>query len=107
MFFVSVIAHLSRLELKLELVRNQGDEFGISRLAFRVADSISKESLQSIQVASVPGDFDGVADSTLHSGRGGLECLGHLGIENLRDGVRVPDGPRRGYHGGAWEPYKE
>ena len=32
-------------------------------------------------------------DSTLYSGRGGLECLGHLGVQYFRDGIGVPYGP--------------
>jgi hypothetical protein len=38
-----------------------------------------------------------VADGPLYPGRRGLEGLCHLGIEDFRDGIRVPDGPRRGY----------
>ena len=51
----------------------------------------------------VPGYLDGVADGPLHPAGGSLEGLGHLGVEDLGNGVRVPDGPRRGYQ----EPSKK
>ena len=34
-----------------------------------------------------------MADSTLHSGRGGLKGFRHLGVEHLGDGIGVPYGP--------------
>ena len=88
---------LGGLQLQLELVCNQGDEFRVRGFSLGIADGIAEKSLQSIQVASVPGDFDGMADGTLHPAGGGLECLCHLGVQYLGDGIRVPDGPRRGF----------
>ena len=38
-----------------------------------------------------------MADGPLYSAGGGLEGLGYLGVQDLGDGVRVPDGPRRGF----------
>ena len=49
--------------------------------------------MQCIQVASVPGYFDGMADGPFHSAGCGLECFRHLGVEYLGDGVGVPYGP--------------
>ena len=91
------IAHLGALKLKLELVRNEGDELRIGGLALGVAHGVAEEPLQGIQIPSVPSHFNGVADGPLYSGRRGLEGLCHLGIQHLGDGVRAPDGPRRGY----------
>ena len=34
-----------------------------------------------------------MSDSTLYSGRGGLECFRHLGVQDLGDGIGVPYGP--------------
>ena len=34
-----------------------------------------------------------MADGSFHSGRGGLECFRHLGVQYLGDGVGVPYGP--------------
>jgi hypothetical protein len=34
-----------------------------------------------------------VADGPLHSGRRGLECFRHLGVQYLGDGIGVPYGP--------------
>ena len=88
---------LGTLKLKLELVRNQGDELRIGGFSLGVADGIAKESLQGIQISPVPGYLDGVANGAFYSAGRGAEVLGHLWIQHLRDGVRVPDGPRRGY----------
>ena len=91
------IGNLTGLQLKLKLVSDQGDEFGIRGFSLGIADSVSKEPLECIQVTSVPGDFNGMSESSLHPGRGSLECFCHLWIQYLGDGIRVPDGPRRGY----------
>ena len=91
------IRHLAGFQLKLQFVCDKGDEFGIRGFSLGIADGIAEESLQSVQIASVPGYFNGMADCTFHSGRSGLEGLCHLGVEHLGDGIRVPDGPRRGF----------
>ena len=93
----SELGRLGTLELKLELVRNQGDELTVGRFAFGIGNRIAEEPLEGIQVAPVPGDFNGVADGPLHSGRRGTEGFCDLRVQYLGDGVRVPDGPRRGY----------
>ena len=85
------------LELKLQFVRDKRDELGIRGFSLSVGNRIPKEPLQGIQVATVPGHFDGVTDRPFHSGRGGLECLCHLGVENLGNGVRGLSSPRRGF----------
>ena len=87
------LGHVLSLELKLELVRNQGDELRICRFSLGIADGIAEEPLQGIQIPSVPGYFDGMPDSPLHTAGCGLECLGHLGVQYLGDGVGVPYGP--------------
>ena len=84
------IRHLGGLQLQLKLIRDKGDEFGIRGFSLGIADSIAEKALQGIQVTSVPGHFDGVADRPLHSRRCGLEGLGHLGIEDFRDRVSLP-----------------
>ena len=93
----SEIGHFAGLQLQLEFIGNQGDEFRIGRFAFRIADSIAKKSLQSVQITTIPGYFDGVSDRSFHTAWRGLEGLCHLGVEYLGDGVRVPDGPQRGF----------
>ena len=96
---VSEVGNLAGLELQGQFVSDKGDEFRICGFSLGIADGIAKKSLQRIQVTSVPGDFDGVTDGSLHSGRGGLECFRHLGIEHLGDGVGVPYGPPGGLAG--------
>ena len=90
-----VICHLATLQLQLEFISDQRNKFGIGGFSFGITDGIAEKSLQSVQIASVPGHFDGVSDSALHTAGSGLEGLGHLGVEDFRDGVRVPDGPLR------------
>ena len=85
----SEIAYLRALELKLELVRNQGDELRIGGLTLGIGDGVAEEPLQRIQIPPIPGDLDGVADGPLHSAWRGAEILGHLRVEHLGDGVGV------------------
>ena len=85
----SEIRNLRRLQLKLQFISDKRNKFGIRGFSLGIADGIAEESLQSIQVASVPGYFDGMSDSTLHSGRRGLECLGYLRVQYLGDGIGV------------------
>ena len=85
-----------RFQLQGKLVCDKGDEFRICWFSFGIADCIAEKSLQSVQITSVPGNFDGVSDGPLHSGRGGLECFRHLGVEYLGDGIGVPYGQQEG-----------
>ena len=73
----SEIGNLAGFQLQLELIGNQGDEFRIRWLALGIADSIAEETLEGIQVASVPGYFDGMADSLLDARQCGRECFDH------------------------------
>ena len=85
----SEIGNLRRLQLKLQFVSDEGNEFGIGGFSFGIADGVTEKSLQRIQVSSVPGHFDGMADGPLHSGRRGLECFRHLRVQYLGDGIGV------------------
>ena len=55
----SKIGNLAGLQLKLQLVSDQGDKLRIRGFSLGIADSIPEKSLQSVQVASVPGFFVG------------------------------------------------
>lgn len=94
-----ILRRLGGFELELQFVSNQGDELRIRRLALGVAHRVAKEALQGVEIAPVPGDFNSMADGSLHSRRGGAKGLGNLGVKDLGDGVRAPDGPRRGFQG--------
>ena len=59
-FWNSEIPNLGGLQLKLELVCDEGDKFRIGGLSLGIAHGIAEEPLEGIEVASVPGDFDGV-----------------------------------------------
>ena len=85
----SEIGNLAGLQLKLQFDSDKRYKFRIRGFSLGIADSIAEKSLKCVQIASVPGNFDGMSDGTLHSGRGGLECLGDLGVQDLGDGVGV------------------
>ena len=76
-----------------KLVCNKRNKFGLRGFSLGIADRIAEKSLQSVQIPSVPGDFNGVTDGSFHSARRGLECFRHLGVQYLGDGVGVPYGP--------------
>ena len=73
----------------MQLVRNQSDELRIGGLAFGIGYRIAEEALQCIQIAPIPGDFNGVSYCPFDTGWGGAEGFGHLGVEDLGDGVGV------------------
>ena len=81
----------------MKLICNKRNKFGIRGFSLGIADGIAEKSLQSIQVAPIPGYFDGMTNCSFYPAGGGLEGLRHLGVEHLGDGIRVPDGPRRGF----------
>ena len=102
-FFVLEICHFARFQLQLKLISDKRNKFRIRGFSLGIADSIAKKSLECIQIATIPGDFDGMSDGPLDAAGGGLECLCHLGVEHLGDGIRVPDGPPGGASGqGVW-----
>ena len=76
----SEIGNLGRLQLKLQFVSDKRNKFRIGRLSFCIADGIAEEALKGIQITTIPGDFDGMPNSTLHSAWGSLECFCHLGV---------------------------
>ena len=88
MDFHSILGRLGALELQLKPVRNERNELTIGGLSLGVADGVAEEALQGVQVAPVPGHFDGVADGPLYPAGSGLEGFGYLGVEDLGDGVR-------------------
>ena len=83
----SEIGNLGRLQLKLELVSDKGNKFRIRGFSLGIADGIAEESLECVQIPSVLGYFDGMADGPFHSAGGGLEGLCYLRIQYLGDGI--------------------
>ena len=63
----SELGGVGALELQLQLVGDEGDEFRVGGLAFRVADGVAEEALEGVQVAPVPGHLNGMADGALDS----------------------------------------
>ena len=84
----SELRDVGTLELKLELVRNERDELGIGGFSLGIGHGVAEEALEGIQIAPVPGYFDGVPNGSFNPGRSGLERLRHLWVQYLRDGVR-------------------
>ena len=101
------MGRLGTLELKLELVRNQGDELRIGGLALGVAYGVAKELLQGVQISPIPGYLDGVADGPLHSTWRGAEGFGDLRVQYLGDGIGVLTARLGSLLDAAGEPYKD
>ena len=72
----------------MQPVRDQCDELTVGGLPLGIAYRVAKEALQGVQVSPVPGYLDGVADGPFYPWGGGLEGFGHLGVEDLGDGIR-------------------
>ena len=83
----SEIGNLAGFELEGQFISDKSDEFRIRGFSLGIGNRIPKEPLKGVQIAPIPGDFNGVADGPLHTAGGGLEGLCHLGIEHLGDGV--------------------
>ena len=94
-----ILCGVGPLELQLQAVGDEGDEFGICRFALGVADGVAEEALEVVQVAPVPGHFDGMPNGALDSRGRGLECFRHLGVQYLGDGVSLACGQQEGVAG--------
>ena len=97
LLFCLEIRHFRGFQLKLKLVSYKRDEFRVGGFSLGIAHRVAEESLEGIQIAPVPGHFDGVPDCSLNTAGRGLECFRHLGVEYFGDSIRVPGGPRRGF----------
>ena len=69
----SETGYFAGLQLKLQFVCDKGDELTIGRLSIGIADRVSEEPLEGIQIASVPCNFNSMADGPFHPAGGGLE----------------------------------
>ena len=63
----SELGGIGSLELELEAVCDEGDELRIRGLALGVTYGVAEDPLEGIQVPTVPGHLDGVADGALDS----------------------------------------
>ena len=69
--FLPVLTQLHRrrfhaFQLKLQLVRNECDEFRVRRLPFGIRHRIAEKPLQCFQIAAIPCDLYGMADRALY-----------------------------------------
>lgn len=71
--------HTALSVLQPQLVREQRNEFRVGGLSLAVIHRVAEKGIDGVQVASVPCDLNGVADGTLHTGRGGVECCATVG----------------------------
>ena len=85
--FCLIIAYLCALQLQLELVGNEGDEFAVCGLASARLHRVAEEGVEGINVASVPRYLDCVAYRTFHAACGGLVFLRNRRVENLGDRI--------------------
>ena len=79
---IITLAYLSarRLHADSQLVGNHGDKFRIGRLSSGVVYGVSEIGIEYLDIASVPRNFDGVTDCSLHARGGGIKLLRHAGI---------------------------
>ena len=56
----SPLRSLAAFQTQADAVGNHGDEFAVGRLSAGVMDSVAKEGIQHIHIASVPCNFNGV-----------------------------------------------
>ena len=80
---------LARLPLQPELVSNDGNELRVGRLAFVVLNGVAEQIVDSFQAASVPRNFDGMADGTLHAAWCGVVSLGDGRVQFFGDGALI------------------
>lgn len=71
--------------LHMEALRKQRDQLAVGGLSPYRGNGVTNYLLQIIEIASSPGAFDGVPDSTLYPRFGRLKLFGNCGIEFLCD----------------------
>ena len=64
---ISEIGNLAGFQLKLQFISDQGDELRIGGFSFGIGNRVPEKPLQSIQISTVPGDFNGMADGRFGS----------------------------------------
>ena len=66
-FSGSEVGDFAGFELKLQFIRDQGDKLTVGGFPLGIADRVSEEALEGIQIPAIPGHLDGVADGPLDS----------------------------------------
>ena len=79
----------SPLFVQADLVGDHRDELTIRGFAAEVVDGVAEVAVQSVHIAAVPGDLDGMADSTFDAAGRGTVALGDFRVETLGHGVDV------------------
>ena len=79
----------SPLFVQADLVGDHRDELTIRGFAAEVVDGVTEVAVQSVHIAAVPGDLDGMADSTFDAAGRGTVALGDFRVETLGHGVDV------------------
>ena len=77
----SIIADLRRFQLKLQFIGDEGDEFRVGGLALGIADGVSEEPLEGVEifiallVGLMPYDLLGYGYNTIESTKTQLFCI--------------------------------
>ena len=82
---------LRHLVLDAQFVRHHRDELAVRRLRFGDVDGVAEQVADRLDVATRPGDLDGVADGAFDTGRGRLEFLGDGRVQRLGNGAEDLD----------------
>ena len=70
-----------------KLIRHQGDELTVGGLFFRESNAAAKGTVEGVNAAAAPGDFDGVADGALYLAGGGAKAPGNGRVQLFGDTV--------------------
>ena len=70
----------SPLFVQADLVGDHRDELTIRGFAAEVVDGVTEVAVQSVHIAAVPGDLDGMADSTFDAAGRGTVALGDFRV---------------------------
>ena len=63
---------------RLQIICDKRNKLRIRGFSLGIADSIAEKALQSVQIATIPGHFNGVADCPFHPVGHGQKCLDDL-----------------------------
>ena len=75
--------------MELKLICDKRNELRIRGFSLGIGNCVPKEPLEGVQIATIPGYFDGMTDCSFYAAGCGLECFRHLGVQDLGDGVGV------------------
>ena len=87
LFSCSLLCPLAAFQAQADAVGDHGDEFTVGRLAAGIVDSVAKEGIQHINIASVPCNFDGVANRAFNAAGSRIICFCDGRVQLLGNGI--------------------